>query len=108
MSDKLFVLKIREYNGEQEYTENIYTIAPDEEVAKKWARECVKHWYDDDDDCYVIDKNGKTDSLWWTYRAECGYPSWYAMDLSEKYELDVSNHAEGCENNNSKVKLVIE
>ena len=108
MSDKLFVLKIREQNGEQEYTENIYTIAPDEEVAKKWARECVKHWYDDDDDCYVIDKNGKTDSLWWTYSVDDRCPSWYAISLEEEYELMGVQHTDGCKNNNSKVKLVIE
>ena len=72
MSDKLFVLKIREQNGEQEYTENIYTIAPDEEVAKKWAREYVKRLYgDDENECRVIDKNGEEDSLWWTYES-CG------------------------------------
>ena len=105
MSDKLFVLKIVEHNGEQEYTENIFTIAPDRETAKKWAREYVKEWYFESD---VFDQNEETDSLWWSYQSEDGCITWGAIGLTEEYELNDVNHTEGCENHNSRVKLVIE
>ena len=105
MTDKLFVLRIEEYNGEQEYSEDIFTIAPDRKIAEKWAREYVKHWYDD---CAVIDKNNEEDSLWWTYEVYGGSPAWRAISLEEEYELMHVNHTKGCENSNSHVKLVIE
>ena len=105
MSDKLFVLKIREYNGEQEYDENIFTIAPDEKTAKKWAREYVKEWYFESD---VYDKNGADDSLWWKYISDDGEITWKVISLTEEYELMGVQHTDGCKNNNSHVKLVIE
>ena len=106
MSDKLFVLRVEEYNGEQEYSEDIFIIAPDRKMAEDWARENVKTRYDDE--CTIFDENGEEDSLWWTYESFLGSPAWRAISLEEEYELMHVNHTKGCENSNSHVKLVIE
>ena len=105
MSDKLFVLRIRERNGELQYEEDIFTIAPDKETAEDWAREYIKEWYFESD---VYNKNEHEDSLWWTYESDNSEITWEAVRLEETYELRDINHTEGCENNNSRVKLVIE
>jgi len=69
MKNKLYVLNIEERNGEQEYNNRIYVIAPNENEMKEWARDYVQDFYGNSQ---VYDKRESNDPLNWEYETSSG------------------------------------
>ena len=47
MTSKIYNIRIKEYNGEQEYITDNYQIADDMERAEKIAQDIVEGWYEE-------------------------------------------------------------